>query len=100
MSEGRGGNNAILECINLWLGKEDRERQGERGRGRAGRGTDLRLDGRETGRRGGGEGLQREEGNEEAREFHALCSGRERDMRLDGRETEQEWKNGEQSVIQ
>jgi len=23
--EGWGGNNAILECINLWLGREDRE---------------------------------------------------------------------------
>ncbi len=53
MSEGRGGNNAILECINLWLGKEDRgekERERERGRKRAGRGRDLRLDSREKGR--------------------------------------------------
>ena len=52
MSEGRGGNNAILECINLWLGKEDREGGRERERNKAGRGRDLRLDSREKGKLG------------------------------------------------
>lgn len=57
MLEGREGNNAILECINLWLGTEDRENVREKKSKKAGTGKDFRLDNWEKGGlgKGGGE---------------------------------------------